>query len=127
MKTLNALKRAALTARDLTDDDGGDGTPARVLVAVRDFHATNGYAPSLTDLSVALAWPRERTRQHVRALLESGHLTQRPGVSRSLRVASDAERLGARVAAWYAAFKDLPSVEVAAARSALARLEGGAS
>lgn len=120
--TLFSLRRAARTSAGL--DDGGASGVRAVLDGVADFHKVNGYAPALSDLARAVGWTKERTRDAVRALTESGHLVQKPGVTRSLRVASEPERLAARAAAWYSALRDLPALEVAAARAALARLEG---
>jgi hypothetical protein len=121
-KTINALKRAAATTRAL--DDGAADALRSVVEAVATFHKDNGYAPSLVDLAACLGWTRERTRDAVRALSETGHLTARPGVGHSLRVASDVERMNARAGAWYAALRDLPAIEVAAARAALDKLQG---
>jgi len=119
-KTINALKRAAATTRAL--DDGSADALRSVVCAVEDFRIAQGYAPSFADVAHALGWTKERARDAVKALTESGHLTMKTGVGHSLRVASEAERLTARSVAWYAALRDLPAVEVAAARVALERL-----
>ena len=117
---MNALKRAAATTAAL--DNGGGAGLRSVVEEVGNFHAAEGYAPSFADLAVALGWSKEKARDTVRALCESGHLTMRRGVGHSLRVATEGERLAARAAAWYAALRDLPALEVAAARAALDRL-----
>ena len=123
-KSLNALKRAAATTRAL--DDGDADSLGALMGEVVRFHKEQGFAPALSDVGAALGWSKERTRDAVRALLESGHLAMRPGVGHSLRVATDEERIKARAAAWYSALSDLPAIEVAAARAALERLAGAA-
>ena len=122
---LNAIKRAASTTRQL--DDGSAEPLRRVVEEVTRFHKEEGYAPSFTDLSKALGWTLVTTRTEVRALIETGHLTLKAGVARSLRITSETERLAARAQAWYVALRDLPAFEVAAARAALDKLSPGST
>jgi hypothetical protein len=119
-KTLNALKRAAATTRAL--DEGSAADLRNVVEEVGRFHEREGYAPSLTEIAKALGVTLVTARTSVLSLVESGHLAMKPGVGHSLRVASDADRLRARASAWYAALRDLPAIEVQAARTALDKL-----
>ena len=119
-RAMNAIKRAAATSAAL--DDGGAGSLVELVTEVQRFHAVEHYAPSFADLAHELGWSKMRVRDAVRSLVESGHLTMKPGVGHSLRCSSESERMAARSSAWYQALRDLPAIEVAAARAALGRL-----
>ena len=63
-------------------------TREAVFCYVRDFIAENGYSPSLREIAEGVGVAFNTVAYHVAALVDLGQLTQRPGVARTLRVAS---------------------------------------
>lgn len=80
---------------------------AEMLQTIRDFTASHGYPPTVRELGAAAGGITNNAIQgHIKALIRKGHLTQTPGLSRSLRPVEAGQKL-----AWVATADRLPEAD----------------
>lgn len=68
-------------------DRAADRRANELLPAIRDYVATNGFAPSIADLAAVLHVNRETVRDDLRVLEAAGHITTRPNQPRTIALA----------------------------------------